>query len=113
MAAGNNTMTYFTTVKKLNADANYVQSVLTTGQKTESVVKVRRDSVAAYINGKLTAQHKLDFDADVASGLSGAQGALGLASYSSPTRFEVIELIEVTGHGRPIVTGKQPAGRNK
>ncbi len=113
MAAGNNTMMYFTTIKKLNGDTNYVQSALTTGQKTESVVKVRRDSVAAYINGKLMSQHKMDFDTDVAPGLSGAKGALGLASYSSPTRFEVIEIIEITGHGKPIPSGKQPPGRNK
>jgi hypothetical protein len=65
-----------------------------------SVVQVRRDSISAYVDGKLAVQYKTDWTGlhDGKDYAIGAKG-LGLMTYDTPTIFHVVEVLEVSGEG--------------
>jgi hypothetical protein len=96
MGAKDNTLAM---LQGARAGGNYFPKVLTTGMSTESVVKVRRNSVSTYLNGNLIAEFKTDYSDLNVGNWGGAEGVLGVASWESPTRFDTIEIIEITGHG--------------
>ena len=97
MGAQHNTLAM---LQGARAGGNYFTKVLTTGMSTESVVKVRRNSVSTYINGSLIAEFKSDYSDLNVGDWGGAEGVLGVASWESPTRFDTIEVVEVSGPGR-------------
>jgi hypothetical protein len=73
------------------------------GQKHHCVVKVRKGSVSSYLDGSLVAYHETDYsDFSMPGGWHLEKGALGVAAWWSATQFNRIELVEVTGHGKPI-----------
>jgi hypothetical protein len=102
MGAFDNTNTLISIIKDPNPTIKRVQSVLANGKSSESIVKVRRNSVSAYLNGKLLASYTTDYsDLSIDGGWSGIDGVLGVGSWQSSTRFDAIELVEITGHGKP------------
>ncbi|MEI8196719.1 MAG: hypothetical protein WCI73_12545, partial [Phycisphaerae bacterium] len=87
-----------------NKTCRKAKAWLVTGQKHTALIKVRKDGVRAYLDGKLITEHKTDYR-DLA--LFGQwrlhrKDTLGLGSINSPTMFHSAEIIEVTGHGKFI-----------
>jgi hypothetical protein len=73
------------------------------GQRHTSVVKVRKDSISAYIDGTLVAEHKTDYsDLGIPKEWSIGSGSLGLGTTFDRVVFHVIDVIEVTGAGRLV-----------
>ncbi len=76
---------------------------LVDGRRHVSIVRVRQDGVQAYLDGKLLAEWK------PASGDLGiipewrlrSEGALGLGNWESPTTYHAVQLLEVSGAGKP------------
>jgi len=81
-----------------NASTVRLPSVLSPGATHSIIVQVRRDHVAAYVDGKLVTQYKTDYsDLSMPPIYEIGPNLLGLGTYSSPTLFSVIEVTEVTG----------------
>jgi serine/threonine protein kinase len=116
MGDGGNSLLGFTRVGGKEADGNptgvRMAWCLENGRPYTSVVQVRRDGIAAFLNGRRVAQWA------PAAGEAGASPAwalrdaslLGLGSSGSVTAFHAAEILEVTGRGRilrpqPAVTG--------
>jgi hypothetical protein len=85
-----------------NATTVRQSCLLKTRQTSE--VQVRKDRVNAYFNGRLIRSFKTDFsDLSLTGGCEiGDDKALGLHSWRSSTRFYKIEIVEVTGLGKPV-----------
>lgn len=84
-----------------NPTTFHAESVLKNGTRYTSIVQVRRDSIAAWLNGKLIASYRTNFsDLDPEPGWDVGPDALGVGSWTNRTEFVTIELVEVTGHGR-------------
>ncbi|MDB5354610.1 MAG: hypothetical protein JWN24_1063 [Phycisphaerales bacterium] len=68
-----------------------------------SVVQVRKNSICAYVDGKLAMKYQTDW-----TGLhdgpeySIGRGLVGLMTYDTPTVFHVAEVVEVTGEGKIV-----------
>ena len=82
--------------------ANCLQS----GRQYTAVVSVRKNGAAAYLDGALIAQCKTHYrDATLEPvWMLRSTELLGLATYGSPTVFERVEVLEVTGQGKIIET---------
>ncbi len=67
-----------------------------------SIVKVRKDSVEAWVDGRLIDEWKTDYrDMSLYDGLTiPDRKGLGLVSYSSPTMFFSAKVTEITGIGK-------------
>lgn len=79
------------------------------GRRYRSVVQVRNDGIAAYVNGRLIGRHRTDYS-DLAANPNWfvGEGCLGLGTYRSPTVFHVVQLIEMGGEGR-LLPGREPS----
>jgi hypothetical protein len=87
--------------KSANVNATGVRDLdWENGRKHTSVVRVRRDSIEAWIDGKLVTSYKTD-GSDLANRDWDINGyALGLGSEVSSTIFHTVELVEVGGAER-------------
>jgi len=108
MGAVGNTIFGFGTINDAWAATNpttrHDSCCLMNEQPYTVVVQVRRDGIHAYLNGKLKSSWKTDYrdlGTDVNWGLPDSR-FLGLGTYESPTEFRQIDLLEVTGRGRPV-----------
>jgi hypothetical protein len=70
-------------------------------QRHISVVRVRKDSIEAWLDGKLLVRYETD-GSDLSAKDWTITSPLGVGSQLSPTRFHTIELIEITGKGQPL-----------
>jgi len=70
------------------------------GQRHTSVVKVRKNSIEAWLDGKLITRYETD-GSDLASKDWQVERALGIGTQQSPTVFHRIELTELSGPGHP------------
>ncbi len=74
----------------------------TNGRRHTSVVRVRRDGVEAFFDGKLVSRHKTDFADLQCSFFWGIGGKdLGLGSARGSTRFHAVRVTKVSGEGSP------------
>jgi hypothetical protein len=73
-------------------------------RRQTSEVRVRRNLVSAYLNGRRICTFNTDFgDLSLIDGWHlGDNKALGLHSWRSSTSFHTVELFEMTGHGKPL-----------
>jgi hypothetical protein len=86
-----------------NATAVKGPAISTIGQRYSSVVKVRKDGLAAYLDGTLVAEYKTDgSDLSVTPHWNIGESPLGIGTSSNETVFHVAEIREVTGRGHPI-----------
>jgi len=77
---------------------------LTNGQRHTSIVQVRNTGVSGYLDGVLIKDHKTDYK-DMGEPYPWqwpASTGLGVGSWTSPTTFHAIEVLEVTGKGKLI-----------
>lgn len=77
-------------------------SCLTNGQRHVAVLQVRRDGATALFDGAVISRTPKDFQGLTSPPvyhLQGRPGMLGIASWMSPTAFEVVEVVEVSGPG--------------
>ncbi len=73
------------------------------GGRHVSVVQVRKDSIAAFLDGKLVVRHPTDFsDLGIPREWSVGEGALGLGTTFCTTVFHAVEVVEVSGTGKPL-----------
>jgi concanavalin A-like lectin/glucanase superfamily protein len=79
------------------------------GRRYTTVLQVRKDGIAALVDGKEVARWKTDYsDLKLPPQWKLRDGSLlGIASYESPAVFHSLELLEIRGTGRP--TRKAPA----
>jgi hypothetical protein len=108
MGAADNHLTLFANVNNNYNNSNNPtmlnsDSVLENDQTHDSVVQVRKDFVAAYLDGKLVTRYPTDYS-DLSMKDIWSLGALGLGigSYQDSDSFSVIEVVEVTGIGRRL-----------
>jgi hypothetical protein len=72
------------------------------GKRHRSVVKIRKHSIAAYVDGNLMVEYPTDFsDLTVHGEFNIGSDAIGIGSLGSTT-FHTIEVIEVTGTGHQL-----------
>jgi len=86
-------------------------NVLRNGQKYNAVVEVRRGSVAAYVDGNLVS--KCIFDPSrfgITGPYSVGSNGLGVGSWGSRVRFDVIEVVEISGTGTSLPRNPGIAG---
>jgi aspartyl protease family protein len=112
MGAHDNQSCFFANINGIYMDGNPskidVDSVLTNGQAYDSVVKVRKDSVAAFLNGKLVDRYSTDFfNFSIKNEWALGSVGLGVGTFRQSASFEVIELVEVTGHGKRLSHDRQ------
>ena len=88
----------FTTFKPNDPTVVNVDKCFEIGHTYTSVIKVRNDSVSAYLDGKLIAQFKTN-DPNF-GGAKLVQRPLGLSTRSEKTVFKKVELLEITGNGK-------------
>ncbi len=70
------------------------------GHRYTTVVQVRKNSIAAYLDGKLLSQRNVDYS-DLVIWKDWYVGAyLGVGSHQRQTTFQKLELVEITGEGR-------------
>ncbi len=80
-------------------------SCLTTGQRYESVLRVRRGETTALLDGQIitrTPTNYRELTNPSVYHLRGNPGQLGIASWESPTAFHVVEVIEHSGPGTMV-----------
>jgi aspartyl protease family protein len=112
MGAHDNQSCFFANINGIYMDGNPskidVDSVLTNGQAYDSVVKVRKDSVEAFMNGKLVDRYSTDFfNLSIKNEWSLGSVGLGLGTFRQSASFDVIELVEVSGHGKRLSHDRQ------
>jgi len=84
-------------------------AMIENGRRYRSVVQVRKDGIAAYVNQRLIARYRTDYsDIAVNPAWAVGEGLLGVGTYRSVTVFHVIQLIEIGGEGKPL-PGREPA----
>jgi hypothetical protein len=107
MGAFHNTVAGFGRVSgawlDLNPTGVKAKDMLADGRRYESVVRVRKGGVEAYLDGRRVTQYigdparlSLEQNWEIPAGM------LGIGSYQSPTTFHVIEVIEVSGPGKVL-----------
>jgi hypothetical protein len=73
------------------------------GRQHDSLVQVRKNYIAGYLDGKLIERHETDYsDLSVESFVSVGTHAIGLRTMDYAATFSFVELVEVTGTGRPL-----------
>ena len=87
--------------------------VLTNGKRHTALLRVRRDGVKAFLDGKPVTQWKTDYkDASLDPQFATKRkDVLGLAAQGSPTAFHSASLVVVTGEGK--LAGKAEAAPEK
>ncbi|MFI5379193.1 MAG: hypothetical protein ACHRHE_07850 [Tepidisphaerales bacterium] len=94
-------------VENSNPTLVRLNSWFTNGQRYRSVVQIRNDSVTTLVNGKVVLRYDTDYGNLTAPGIwSVGEGVLGVGSWDSPTLFHSIEIVEITGQGRPLPEDK-------
>ena len=81
------------------------KSVLETGKRHTSLIKVRKDSITTYLDGREILSYRTDYSEFTGVKDADSRG-VGIGAWSSPTVFHVIEIIEVTGQGKPLAAAK-------
>jgi len=74
------------------------------GQRHDTVLQVRNGYIAAYIDGRLAARYVTDYS-DLSMdhpGWSVGENAIGFSTWESGTAFNLVELVEITGHGHVL-----------
>lgn len=81
-----------------------VSSCFENGKSYESLLQVRTNGVKAFLDGKLISHWDTDFaDASMHRIWTMRDNRLlGLGSFQSPTVFSKIEILEITGNGKPL-----------
>ena len=94
-----------------NPSRHDVDAVLTEGVACNVTVQVRNNGVAAYMDGKLIGKLETDY-----AGFGAFQfwqlknrAALGVGTWGTPTRFDRLEVVEVSGPGTWLRAEGQPA----
>jgi hypothetical protein len=92
--------------KEANANATMtkVPQINDLGPHT-AVIRVRTDSVSAYLDGTLVGRYLTDasdLSMPAALALDGYPLGIGLGASAGPTQFTTLELIEVSGKGRAL-----------
>ncbi len=83
-------------------------AIIRNGRKYSAVVYVRKDYVAASINGKLIAKYKTDFsDMSPLGPWTIRTGILGVGTHFSSTVFHSIQIAEITGEGKSTEPGRE------
>ena len=73
------------------------------GERYRSVVQVRNGSVTTFVNGKKFVHFATDYsNLSIPDAWPIGDGVLGVGSYGSSTLFHSIEIVEITGQGRPL-----------
>lgn len=107
MAAFHNTIAGFELIgrKRLTDNPTGVRStaVLANNRQYDCVVKVRKDSLAAYLDGELLSKCDTDGSDLAAGGWGDWGGVIGVGTYASPTTFQRIEVTEITGTGQVLL----------
>jgi hypothetical protein len=105
-----NKITGFQYIDGIGIDQNKTgvkkNSWLKDGQEYTSVVKIRKTGVEAYLDGKLVASWKTDFadmSLDPAWALNN-NNVIGIGTWTTPTVFHTVEVVEVTGRG--VILGR-------
>ena len=90
-------------IKPNNPTVRDLRPAFQVGERHESVVKVRNDSVSAYIDGALVINYPTDYAriTGVAYWKTGKL-PLGVGTWNTKVAFDAIELVEITGHGQRI-----------
>ena len=109
--ANGNTLIGFEEISGKHADANPTHLRATASDKAKGrlhdmVVQIRNGYIAAYIDGRPAVRYSTDYsDLSITEGHSVGQDAIGLCTWKTPTAFNLVELVEVTGHGHPLPHG--------
>jgi hypothetical protein len=84
----------------------HAAAYLVNGRRCIAIVRVRKDGVQAFLDGKLITEWKTDYsDLSMTDGWKLHRGdTIGLDSWKSPTVFYSAEIIEITGKGKPLAT---------
>jgi hypothetical protein len=94
----------FQQINNQNADKNPtgVKDLPTAnGQRHTSIVKVRKHSLEAWLDGNLIIHYDTDGQ-DLGAKDWKIDAPLGVGTQQSPTTFHTIEITEITGHGKPL-----------
>jgi hypothetical protein len=80
------------------------ERLMSNGKRYRTLLKVRRGGVSAYVNGRAVAEWKTDYQN---AGLHRTfelknPDTLGLFTYESPTVFQSVSLVPVSGEGEPL-----------
>jgi serine/threonine protein kinase len=108
MGAVGNSIFGFGTINGAWANSNpttrHDPNCLVNGQVYTVVVQVRKEGLWAYVDGKLKSSWKTDYrdlSSDDDWGLPDPRW-IGLGTYESPAEFRRIDLLEVSGPGKPL-----------
>ncbi|HLX62412.1 MAG TPA: sigma-70 family RNA polymerase sigma factor [Planctomycetota bacterium] len=93
-----------------NSSRREFDAVFAAGGHYDVTVQVRNNGLAAYINGKLISQLETDYRnfSNFEYWQLQNRTALGVGTWGTPTRFESLEVVEVSGHGTWLRTEGQP-----
>jgi hypothetical protein len=79
------------------------------GERHISVVKVRKDAIEAYLDGKLLNRHPTNgSDLSLVRDWDLRGRPLGIGSFQNAVVFHAIEILEITGKGRLLVDSAGP-----
>lgn len=107
LAGWENRLQGFETIGGADAGRNSTSvkgpSIADVGRRYSSVVQVRKTGIAAYLDGNLIAEYKTDgSDLGLKGRWSIGENPLGLGTSGNDTVFHVVELREVSGHGKAL-----------
>jgi hypothetical protein len=87
-----------------NASGRRATAWIQNGRRYTSVVKVRKDGVQVYLDGKLITELKTDYSNLAVNGewQSRRGDTIGVGSWASPTIFYSVEVTEITGKGQQL-----------
>ena len=81
--------------------------VLENGRRYTSIVHIRKRGISVEVEGRTIAQHETDFsDMTPFFRWDIGRNCLGVGSWDAKTAFHAIELIEITGEGKPSPKGR-------
>lgn len=87
-----------------NPTTGKLDAAFKNGQRYDCVIQVRRGSVTALLDGKQLFSLKTDFSNLQDGGHWAIRGAkLGVGAHENSATFNAIEIIEVTGTGKPTL----------
>ena len=98
------TVSGFQQIKNQQADHNStgVRGLATSnGQRHTSIVKVRKSSIEAWLDGNLITRYDTN-GSDLSAKDWKIDAPMGVGTQLSPTIFHTIELTEITGQGKPL-----------
>src|SRR5258706_1748550 len=83
------------------------RKVLENGRRYNSIVHIRKKGGSVEVEGRLIAQHETDYsDMTPHFRWDVGRNCLGVGSWDAKTVFHVIEILEITGEGKPSPKGK-------